>query len=156
MVLLNAGTGDSEDEDVNDQAQYQIRQKLLEKDKIEAIIVLPRDMFYTTDISVTLWIMNNNKKARELNGRKLRDRRNEVLFVDLRTWDQNIEEYIIDKNKKKKKTILNDNQIEEIKKIYQNWQSIDLNNSEEYSCPELYGSVKLSEIRKKKLFISTK
>ena len=146
---LNAGTGDSEDEDVNDQAQYQIRQKLLEKDKIEAIIVLPRDMFYTTDISVTLWIMNNNKKARELNGRKLRDRRNEVLFVDLRTWDQNIEEYIIDKNKKKKKTILNDNQIEEIKNIYQNWQSIDLNNSEEYSCPELYRSVKLSEIREK-------
>lgn len=103
--------------------EYEIRKELLERDKIEAIIVLPRDMFYTTDISVTLWIMNNNKRARTLHGRQLRDRTNEVLFVDLRRWDSNIEEYIIDKGKKKKKTVLTDMQIAEVKKVYQNWQS---------------------------------
>nr|WP_288684742.1 N-6 DNA methylase [uncultured Anaerobutyricum sp.] len=26
-------------------------------------MILPRNLFYTTDISVTLWILNKNKKA---------------------------------------------------------------------------------------------
>ena len=67
--------------------------------------------------------MNNNKNARELNGRKLRNRENEVLFVDLRTWDQNVEEYVIDKGKKKKKTVLTKEQIEKVKQLYFDWQS---------------------------------
>ena len=80
---LNAGAGGEDEE--NDGNEYSIRKQLLEMDKIEAIIVLPRDMFYTTDISVTLWIMNNNKKARELNGRQLRDRTNEVICLKFKT-----------------------------------------------------------------------
>ena len=39
--------------------EYKIRKKLIEEHKVEAIIVLPRDMFYATDISVTLWIVGN-------------------------------------------------------------------------------------------------
>lgn len=110
---------------LNDPDEYAIRKQLLENDKVEAIIVLPRDMFYTTDISVTLWIVNMNKKAGTVNGRSVRDRRNEVLFMDLRRWDENIEEIVIDKGKKKKKTVLTDDQIDEVKKVYCNWQSID-------------------------------
>lgn len=106
-------------------AEGTLRKEILERDRVEAIIVLPRDMFYTTDISVTLWIVNMNKKACTLNGRQLRDRTNEVLFMDLRRWDENIEEIVIDKNKKKKKTVLNDTQITKIKDVYTNWQSID-------------------------------
>lgn len=83
-------------------------------------------MFYTTDISVTLWIVNMNKNAGTVNGRQVRDRRGEVLFVDLRRWDQNIEEIVIDKGKKKKKTVLTDAQIQEVKRIYNAWQSTDL------------------------------
>ena len=63
----------------------EIRRNILLKDKVEAIIVLPRDMFYTTDISVTLWILNMNKGAGEVNGRRVRDRHGEILFMDLRT-----------------------------------------------------------------------
>ena len=48
---------------------------------MEAIIILPRSLFYTTDISVTLWILNRNKKARvvEPNGqvKKYRNREND-------------------------------------------------------------------------------
>ena len=128
-----------------DGVEYQIRKELLDRDKIEAIIVLPRDMFYTTDISVTLWIMNNNKKARTLHGKQLRDRTNEVLFVDLRRWDSNIEEYVIDKGKKKKKTVLTDTQIAEVKKVYNNWQSAD--TSLYSDVPELCKSSTLDEIR---------
>jgi type I restriction enzyme M protein len=93
--------------------------------------------------------MNNNKKERTLNGRKLRDRTNEILFMDLRTWDQNIEEYVIDKGKKKKKTILSSEQINKVKEIYQNWQSIDCLNSSMYNKPELYRSVCFDEIQEK-------
>lgn len=130
-----------------DGVEYQIRKELLERDKIEAIIVLPRDMFYTTDISVTLWIMNNNKKARTLNGRQLRDRTNEVLFVDLRSWDENIEEYVIDKGKKKKKIVLTDTQIAEVKKVYNNWQSTDRTLYSDV--PEFCKSATLEDIRTK-------
>ena len=110
---------------LNDPDEYEIRKQLLLNDKIEAIIVLPRDMFYTTDISVTLWIVNMNKKAGTVNGRQVRDRRGEVLFMDLRTWDQNVEEIVIDKGKKKKKTVLTPDQIADIKKVYNAWQSVD-------------------------------
>lgn len=102
-----------------------IRQKILENDKVEAIIVLPRDMFYTTDISVTLWILNMNKGAGEKAGRKLRDRRGEVLFMDLRTWNENIEKYTYDKNKNKKKTVLTSEQIARVKDIFESWRCVD-------------------------------
>lgn len=130
-----------------DGAEYELRKELLEKDKVETIIVLPRDMFYTTDISVTMWIVNMNKKAKIVNGRQLRDRTEEVLFMDLRRWDANIEEIVIDKGKKKKKTVLTDEQIAEIKKIYNNWQRTD--TSLYSNIPELCQSVKLEEIRGK-------
>ena len=110
---------------LNDPDEFEIRKQLLENDKVEAIIVLPRDMFYTTDISVTLWILNMNKKAGTVNGRQLRDRTNEILFMDLRRWDSNIEEIVIDKGKKKKKTVLTDEQIAEVKRVYSAWQSTD-------------------------------
>lgn len=110
---------------LNDPDDFEIRKQILEKDKVEAIIVLPRDMFYTTDISVTLWIVNMNKKAGVVNGRQLRDRSNEILFMDLRRWNSNIEEIVIDKGKKKKKAVLTDDQIAKIKKVYNAWQSAD-------------------------------
>ena len=124
-----------------DSDEYTLRKEILEKDRVEAIIVLPRDMFYTTDISVTLWIINMNKKAGTVNGRQLRDRTHEILFMDLRRWDENIEEIVIDKGKKKKKTVLDDTQIEKIKAVYNNWQSTD--TSRYSDVPEFCKSVKL-------------
>jgi len=121
-----------------DGAEGRIREQLIENDKVEAIIVLPREMFYSTDISVTLWILNNNKKARELNGRQLRDRRNEVLFVDLRRWNDNIYE--------KKYVQFSNNQIADIKKIYNGWQT-----GENYKdVPELCRSASKEEIEAQK------
>ena len=117
FLLANGALNDSDD--------YEIRKQLLLNDKVEAIIVLPRDMFYTTDISVTLWIVNMNKKAGTVNGWQVRNRRGEVLFMDLRRWDQNVEEIVIDKGKKKKKTVLTPAQIADVKKVYDAWQSVD-------------------------------
>ena len=126
---------------LNDPDEYGIRKQLIENDKIEAIIVLPREMFYTTDISVTLWIVNMNKKACSYNGRQLRNRTNEILFMDLRRWDENIEEIVIDKGKKKKKTVLTDEQIAKVKSVYSNWQDVNTDLYEDV--PEFCRSVTL-------------
>ena len=128
-----------------DDVEYTLRKEILERDVIEAIIVLPRDMFYTTDISVTLWILNMNKKGGTVNGRNLRDRSGEILFIDLRRWDANSEEIVIDKGKKKKKTVLVDEQIAQVKKIYNDWQS----GAGYVDVPELCRAATLAEIRKK-------
>ena len=137
FLLANGALNASGDEQT-------IRQAILDKDLVEAIIVLPRDMFYTTDISVTLWIINMNKHAGMVHGRAVRDRRNQVLFMDLRTWNQHIEEIVIDKGKKKKKTILTDEEIAKVKKVYHNWQSEDTTLYQ--NVPEFCQSVTLDEI----------
>ena len=49
FLLANGALGDSDTVD--------IRSKLIQNDKVESIIILPRELFITTDISVTLlWI----------------------------------------------------------------------------------------------------
>ena len=123
---------------LDDSDTLAIRQKLIENDKVEAIIVLPRNMFYSTDISVTLWILNNNKKGGPRHGRMLRNREGEILFVDLRTWSKNIYE--------KKYVRLSEEQIAEVCKIYFDWATT---GSENYAKPELYYAAHIDEIRKK-------
>ncbi|MBD5131431.1 MAG: SAM-dependent DNA methyltransferase [Clostridiales bacterium] len=77
-----------------------IRKQLIENKLVEAIIILPRNLFYTTDISVTLWIINRNKKAREItqNGAKknYRAREDEILFLDLRQMGSPFEKKYIE------------------------------------------------------------
>ncbi|MDR1677942.1 MAG: type I restriction-modification system subunit M [Deltaproteobacteria bacterium] len=121
-----------------DGVEGDIRKALVENDKVEAIIVLPCEMFYSTDISVTIWILNNNKKARTLNGRQLRDRQGEVLFIDLRRWNKNIYE--------KKYVQFSDEQIADVKKIYTDWQTGECYTD----MPELCRSVTKAEIKGQK------
>ena len=68
--------------------EYEIRKQMIENDVVEAIIVLPRDMFYTVDLSATVWILNKNKKShvekRPEGVVTFRDRSGEILFMDLR------------------------------------------------------------------------
>lgn len=137
FLLANGALNASGDEQT-------IRKAILDKDLVEAIIVLPRDMFYTTDISVTLWIINMNKHAGMVHGRAVRDRTKQILFMDLRTWNQHIEEIVIDKGKKKKKTILTDEEIAKVKEIYHNWQSEDPTLYQDV--PEFCQSVTMDEI----------
>ena len=125
---------------LNDSDTLKIRQKLIENDKIEAIIVLPRELFITTDISVTLWILNLNKKGGTYNGRAQRNREGEILFIDLRKWQENPI-----KNEGKKKFYLSVEQIQKVAMIYHKWQSPQTDGAN-YDMPELYRSVKLDEI----------
>jgi type I restriction enzyme M protein len=123
---------------LDDDDTKEIRQKLIENDKVEAIIVLPRQMFYSTDISVTLWILNNNKKGGPRHGRQLRNREGEILFVDLRTWNENVYE--------KKFVQFSEEQIAKVCKIYFDWATT---KADRYAEPELYYAAHLDEIKKK-------
>lgn len=132
FLLANGALGDTD--------TVAIRQKLIERDKVEAIIVLPRGLFYTTDISVTLWILNENKKGGKWHGRSLRNRSREILFMDLRQWTDNAV-----KGEQKKKVELNAIQIRRAANIYFEWQSEGTFGCD-YAEPELYRSVEFKEI----------
>lgn len=151
FLLANGALGDSDTKS--------IREKLIKNDKVEAIVILPRELFITTDISVTLWILNQNKKGGEYHGRQLRNREHEILFMDLRTWTENPV-----KNESKKKIRLLSaqvedetgeqpegavfGQIERAAEIYHTWQS-EGTDGRNYEVPELYRSVGIAEIEKK-------
>lgn len=51
----------------------EIRKMLMDRDLLDAIIALPKNLFYGTDISTYLWILDNNKPA---------ERKGKVLMVD--------------------------------------------------------------------------
>lgn len=128
---------------LNDSDTLEIRKRLIQNDKVEAIIVLPRELFITTDISVTLWILNQNKKGGNYHGRNLRNREYEILFMDLRTWTENPV-----KGENKKKVRLVTEQIERAAVIYHTWQS-EGTDGNAYEVPELYRSVGIDEIKRK-------
>ncbi|MHB1613836.1 MAG: class I SAM-dependent DNA methyltransferase [Actinomycetes bacterium] len=60
----------------------EIRRRLLEADLVECIVALPGQLFYTTQIPVSLWFLNRDKTPGGTRG--WRDRRGETLFVDAR------------------------------------------------------------------------
>lgn len=134
FLLANGALGDDD--------TVAIRQKLIENDKVEAIVVLPRELFYTTDISVTLWILNQNKRGGMHHGRMLRDRHGEILFMDLRSWTENPV-----KGEQKKKVELKADQVKRAIDIFFRWQAVGTDGSS-YAKPELYRSVGIEELKK--------
>jgi type I restriction-modification system DNA methylase subunit len=128
---------------LEDEDTLAIREQLIRNDKVEAIFILPREMFYSTDTSVTLWILNQNKKGGIWHGRKLSNRQGRVLFVDLRRWDQNNSTIKTDKSKKTF-VVFNEEQIQQICEIYHGWQTT--NDYESYDKAELYHSATTEEI----------
>lgn len=132
FLLANGALGDTDALD--------IRKKLIENDKVEAIIILPRELFITTDISVTFWILNQNKKRGKYHGRELRNREHEILFMDLRRWTDNPV-----KSEQKKKVLLSTEQIQRVADIYHQWQAYGT-DGHNFAEPELYRSVGIDEI----------
>lgn len=123
--------------------EYQIRRKLIENNLVEAILVMPRSLFYTTDISVTLWFLNKNKKQRifDINGKtkNYRNREREILFMDLRQMGEPFE---------KKFTQFSANDIKQITDTYHNWQQTDFENTYQ-NTPEFCYSASFEEVEKK-------
>lgn len=121
--------------------EYKIRRKLVENGLVEAIVILPRSMFYTTDISVTIWILNKNKTERTVDlpdvTRNYRNRKDEILFMDLRQIGEPFE---------KKYTQFSEQHIQEIASTYHSWQQ---KYSDYKDVPEYCYSASLKEVAKK-------
>lgn len=136
FLLANGALSGSGDE-------YKIRRKLIENKLVEAILVLPQNMFYTTNISVTLWIMNKNKKARiiEQNGelKKYRNREKEILFMDLREIGIPFEKKFIQ---------FSDEEISKVCTTYHNWQQSDYETKYQ-NIPEFCYSASFEDLEKK-------
>lgn len=93
----------------DDGTELKIRTQLIKNNLVEAIIILPRSLFYTTDISVTLWILNKNKKQRTVmkNGVEIhyRDREREILFMDLRQMGSPFEKKYVELTEEDRKKV---------------------------------------------------
>lgn len=123
-----------------DNSEKEIRKKMIENHLVEAVIILPRNMFYTTDISVTLWILNKNKKARTVEHgdltRHYRNREDEILFMDLRQIGEPFE---------KKYIQFSEQHIQDITKTYHTWQQT-IADKEYQNIPEYCYSAHIDEV----------
>ena len=121
--------------------EYKIRKKMIKNKLVEAILVLPQNMFYTTNISVTLWILNNNKKERyvKLNGvqKDYRNREDEFLFMDLREIGAPFEKKFIQ---------FLPEDIAKISSTYHLWQQ---KNDDYHDIPEYCYSANIEEVKAK-------
>jgi len=126
-----------------DNTEKEIRKKLIENHLVEAVLILPRNMFYTTDISVTLWILNKNKKTRTVDygglKRHYRNRENEILFMDLRETGEPFE---------KKYIQFSEAHIQQIARTYHSWQQVEADKNYR-NIPEYCYSASIDEIRDK-------
>ena len=127
----------------DDGTELKIREQLIKNNLVEAIIILPRNLFYTTDISVTLWVLNKNKKARvvEQNGtvKRYRDREKEILFMDLRKMGSPYE---------KKYVELTEDDRQKVASVYHAWQQEGYEETYQ-DVPEFCYSASFNEVEEK-------
>lgn len=117
--------------------EYNIRKKLIEW--IESIMVLPMKLFYSTNISVTLWVINKNKVETSIKKndeiKTYRNRKDEVIFFDLRNMGSPYN---------KKYVELTDDDRKKVVETFHRWQ-LDISDYEDV--PEFCYSASLDEIK---------
>ena len=96
----DAGSGESE-----------IRRHILEHDYLEAIVAMPTDMFYNTNIATYLWFMSNRKPA---------ERRGKVLLIDASQMG-----VLMKKNLGKKRFELSDDCQTRIAQAFHDFEAVD-------------------------------
>jgi type I restriction enzyme M protein len=88
-----------------------IRRKMVEADLVECIVSMPGQLFYTTQIPVSLWFLNRDKSPGGARG--WRDRRGEVLFIDARRLGQ-----LVDRTHRE----LSDHEMAQLVGAYHSWR----------------------------------
>jgi type I restriction enzyme M protein len=67
--------------------EAEIRQRIVEADLVDCIVAMPGQLFYSTQIPVSLWFLARNKQSgRGMEGLPVRDRSGETLFIDARKF----------------------------------------------------------------------
>ena len=103
----------------------EIRKMLMDRDLLDAIIALPKNLFYGTDISTYLWILDNNKPE---------ERKGKVLMVDA-THPRYTK--LLQRSLGKKRYEIPDDAIHEILAIYGNFKDAALPDNEEVKVARL-------------------
>lgn len=80
---------------------------------VDCMIALPGQLFYSTQIPVCLWFLARDKSNGVARNAKLRDRRNEILFIDARKLG-----HMVDRTRKE----FSDADIEKITRAYHAWR----------------------------------
>lgn len=88
-----------------------IRKMLLDRNLLDAIVALPKNLFYGTDISTYLWILDNKRPM---------ERHNKVLFIDAAHTEYTS---LLQKNLGKKRFDISNNGAKDILDIYRNYDS---------------------------------
>lgn len=116
----------------NTGGEGEIRQKLVENDLVECIVMLPKALFFNTGIPACLWFLRRGKKKRH----------GEVLFIDASELG-----YMIDR---KNRTFATED-ISKVADTYHNW----LNRKEAYQDEKGFcKSASLTDIQKHKFVLT--
>lgn len=99
--LFTGGAGSGESE---------IRRYVLENDLLEAIIELPKDMFYNTGITTYIWVLSNRKHSQ---------RKGKVQLIDASSFFQKMRKSLGEKRKE-----LGPQHIEEITKVFGEFKEV--------------------------------
>lgn len=108
----------------------EIRKNMIKDDIVECIISLPTQLFYSTQIPVSLWFLNRNKNID-----------NHILFIDARNFG---------KMYNKVQRILEDKDIKQIAETVHSWQKIKGYKDIEGYCK----SVNIEDIRKENYILT--
>ncbi len=95
----------------NTSGEGEIREKIIKYGLVDCIIALPSQLFYTTQIPVSLWFI-----SRDRHNNKFRERSNEILFIDARKMGEMID---------RKHRELTKEEIQKISETYHNWRNKD-------------------------------
>ena len=121
----------------NQSGEGEIRKNMVEADVVDCMVAMPGQLFYSTQIPVSLWFVSRNKKnGKGLEGKPLRDRSGEILFIDARKLG-----FMADRTHRN----LSDEDIARITDTYHNWRG-DGNGTYE-DVQGFCKSAKLEEVR---------
>src|SRR5690606_16120951 len=90
--------------------EAEIRKNLIEADLVEAIVTLPGQLFYSTQIPVCVWVITKNKAARGQ-----RNRKGEILFIDARKLG-----HMVDRTRRE----LSDEDIQKVARTFHAWRGL--------------------------------
>lgn len=108
-----------------------IRKNLVDAKIVDAIVALPDKLFYSTGISVSLWILNRNK----IDNPKFRQRADEILFIDARNLGN-----MVDRRHRE----LSEGDIKKIADTYHNYRNL---NGQYEDIQGFCKAAKLDEVR---------
>jgi type I restriction enzyme M protein len=81
---------------------------MVDADLVDCVVSLPTQLFYSTQIAVSLWLIANDKKPKEW-----RDRKNSILMIDGRNMGQ-----MVDRTRRE----LSKDEISLISSTFHSWQ----------------------------------